>query len=337
VYEELVESIQKLKKKAKSQLLKKLAKTLQTIASGASVQRVGTTSTSESEEPIQRVVAPEITTTNDPTSEKALRTKPRTHQRITRRNTPGKLPNIVPTAKPANRTSPRLNRKSETPIETVTCDGEDGKNDATINTIRDRFGNTKKHGCARKPNGKRTPVRIPNFISQEAINYVSAQCYNDTGKTWTPDNLLVTNEPQGQAPYDVNIEHYCAPVVHPVTGETITQYKKLAKDPLLKDIWETGLGKEVGRMAQGDIKTGTKGTDSIFVMTHAEITNIPRDRIVTYCRLVVDFRPQKEDPNRVRMTAGGNLLQYPGELTTRTADLTTSKIIWNSVLSTEGA
>ena len=166
---------------------------------------------------------------------------------------------------------------------------------------------------------------------------MSAQCYNDPGTTWTPDSLLVTNEPQGQAQYDVNIEHYCAPVVHPVTGETVTQYKKLAKDPLLKDIWETGLGKEVGRMAQGDIKTGTKGTDSIFVMTHAEIQNIPRDRIVTYCRLVVDFRPQKEDPNRVRMTAGGNLLQYPGELTTRTADLTTSKIIWNSVLSTEGA
>ena len=78
---------------------------------------------------------------------------------------------------------------------------------------------------------------------------------------------------------------------------------------------------------------------SIFVMTHAEIANVPNDRIVTYCRLVVDFRPQKEDPNRVCMTAaaGGNLLQYPGELTTRTADLTTSKIIWNSVLSTEGA
>ena len=90
-------------------------------------------------------------------------------------------------------------------------------------------------------------------------------------------------------------------------------------------------------MAQGDTKTGTKGTNSIFVMSHAEIANIPRDRIVTYCRLVVDFRPQKEDPNRVRMTAGSNLLQYPDKLTTRTADLTTSKIIWNSVLSTEGA
>ena len=37
------------------------------------------------------------------------------------------------------------------------------------------------------------------------------------------------------------------------------------------------------------------------------------------------------------MTAEGNLLQYPGELTTRTADLITLKIVWNSVLSTEGA
>ena len=35
--------------------------------------------------------------------------------------------------------------------------------------------------------------------------------------------------------------------------------------------------------------------------------------------------------------AGANLIQYPGELTTRTTDLTTLKILWNSVISTEGA
>ena len=36
--------------------------------------------------------------------------------------------------------------------------------------------------------------------------------------------------------------------------------------------------------------------------------------------------------------AGGNLItDYPGEVTTRTADLTTSNILLNSVLSTEGA
>jgi len=46
---------------------------------------------------------------------------------------------------------------------------------------------------------------------------------------------------------------------------------------------------------------------------------------------------QKEDPNRVRITAGGNLIDYPHELTTRTAALTTTKLMWNSVISTEGA
>ena len=90
-------------------------------------------------------------------------------------------------------------------------------------------------------------------------------------------------------------------------------------------------------MAQGNNKTGEKGTDTIFVMTHKEIANIPKDCIVTYAHIVVDFCLQKKDPNRVRITAGGNLIKYPGELTTRTADLTTSKVIWNSVLSTKDA
>jgi hypothetical protein len=53
--------------------------------------------------------------------------------------------------------------------------------------------------------------------------------------------------------------------------------------------------------------------------------------------VVVDHRPQKADPNRIRITAGGNLINYPGELTTRTADITTSKLHWNSVLSTPNA
>jgi len=97
------------------------------------------------------------------------------------------------------------------------------------------------------------------------------------------------------------------------------------------------MGKEFGNMAQGDKKTGTKGTNSIFIMSHKEIKNIPWDCVVTYVRLFVDYRPQKEDPNRVRMTAGGNLISYLGELTTRTANGATAKILWNSVISTTGA
>ncbi|KAL7466426.1 hypothetical protein ACHAXS_006719, partial [Conticribra weissflogii] len=41
----------------------------------------------------------------------------------------------------------------------------------------------------------------------------------------------------------------------------------------------------------------------------------------------------KPDPNRVKITVGGNLIEYPHEVTTQTADLVTTKILWNSVVS----
>jgi len=52
---------------------------------------------------------------------------------------------------------------------------------------------------------------------------------------------------------------------------------------------------------------------------------------------VIDHQPQKEDPNCVRITIGGNLIDYPFERTTHTADMVSSKILWNSVISTKDA
>ncbi len=102
------------------------------------------------------------------------------------------------------------------------------------------------------------------------------------------------------------------------------------------EIWQTAFGKDFGGMEHGDNKTGQKGTNTIFVMTHAEILLIPADRTITYVRVVVKFCPQKLNPHRIRITAGGNLINYPGELMTSTANLTTSKLMWNSVFSTKG-
>jgi hypothetical protein len=39
----------------------------------------------------------------------------------------------------------------------------------------------------------------------------------------------------------------------------------------------------------------------------------------------VDIRPNKTETHRVRLTVGGNLIQHPGDLSTRSADLTTSQ------------
>ncbi len=125
-------------------------------------------------------------------------------------------------------------------------------------------------------------------------------------------------------------------MVHPTTGETITSYKRLMHNPATAEVWQTAFGKDFGGMAKGDDKTGQKGTNSIFVMTHAKIKQAYADKVTfTYVKIVVDFCQKKEDPYRIQITAGGNLLTYRGNVSTRTVDLSTSKLLWNSVLSTE--
>jgi hypothetical protein len=82
-------------------------------------------------------------------------------------------------------------------------------------------------------------------------------------------------------------------------------------------------GKDFGGMSQGNNKTGQPGTNAMFVMLPSNVPNIPKDRVITYAKVVDDHCPQKADPNQIRITAGGNLINYPGELTTPTADITT--------------
>ncbi len=104
----------------------------------------------------------------------------------------------------------------------------------------------------------------------------------------------------------------------------------------MSEVWQTAFGKDFGGMAQGDNKMGQKGTNFIFVMTPNEVKCIPKNQTVMFACVIANFCPQKVDPHCIGITAGGNLINYPGKLSTRT-DLTTSKLMWNSVLGTEGA
>ena len=118
--------------------------------------------------------------------------------------------------------------------------------------------------------------------------------------------------------------HFCAPVIHPTTGEVIDKYRKLTTDKELGEIWQTAFGKEFGSLAQGDTKTVQKGTNTLFVLTHDEIQKISKDQTVAYAKVVVDYCPQKDNPNQVRITYRGSTYNSEGvEVTTRTADLIT--------------
>ena len=50
-------------------------------------------------------------------------------------------------------------------------------------------------------------------------------------------------------------------------------------------------------------------------------------------RAVCDIRPQKTETHRKRLTEDGNIIDYPGDVSTPTSDLTTMKIHVNSAIS----
>jgi hypothetical protein len=110
------------------------------------------------------------------------------------------------------------------------------------------------------------------------------------------------------------------------------EYMALMKDPRLQPLWKRGFGNECGRLSQGiwDIP----GTDTCFFI---KLTIIPKDRKITYGKIVCDYKPHKKEKERVRFTVGGNRLDYSGDVATYTADITTFKILINSTLSTSDA
>ncbi len=107
----------------------------------------------------------------------------------------------------------------------------------------------------------------------------------------------------------VDIKEMANGVVHPTTNEIMTKYAKIIAVPELREVWLEAMCKELVWLAQG--WGTTKGTDTIQFMTHEEIEEIPLDRTVTYARIVCNFCPQKDDPNSVCITVGGNLIDYP--------------------------
>eukprot|EP00804_Cyclotella_cryptica_P018237 CCRYP_005972-RC/>CCRYP_005972-RC protein AED:0.07 eAED:0.01 QI:0/-1/0/1/-1/0/1/0/582 len=113
------------------------------------------------------------------------------------------------------------------------------------------------------------------------------------------------------------------------------EYRHLIKDPKYSTTWRNAYGKELGRLAQG-IPGLVQGTNTIVFITKDDV---PTDRRcdVTYGRICANFCPEKDDPHRIRLTVGGNNIHFPGDCGTPTADMLTTKILLNSIISTQGA
>ena len=118
--------------------------------------------------------------------------------------------------------------------------------------------------------------------------------------------------------------------INPDTGK-IAEYRELSECSE-GHIWQGSNAEEIGRLAQG--YGAIKGTNTIYFIN---VKDIPRGRTATYLRVVSAMRPEKANPYRVRWTVGGDKVEYPFDVSTKTADLTTAKCLLNSVISTPNA
>jgi hypothetical protein len=98
--------------------------------------------------------------------------------------------------------------------------------------------------------------------------------------------------------------------------------------------WMAAGSDEMGRLTQGNGTTMQNGTETMEFMF---LQDIPKGTKITYARIVVADRPEKPNPRRVRLTIGGDRVEYDGITSTKAAELPTAKLVFNSVISTPNA
>jgi hypothetical protein len=118
------------------------------------------------------------------------------------------------------------------------------------------------------------------------------------------------------------------------TGKLL-EMRHLLVNPKYKELWGKSYTTELGRLAQG-IPGVSKGTDTIVFIACNEIP-FAQLKDVTYGCVYVNYHPKKDDPNRTRLTVGGDRVNFPGDCGVPTVDMVTDKLHLNSVISTKGA
>jgi hypothetical protein len=78
-------------------------------------------------------------------------------------------------------------------------------------------------------------------------------------------------------------------VIHPTTGKEM-EYMALMKDAHLQPLWQRGFGNKCGCLFQGIWDTPC--IDTCFFI---KLTNIPKNRKITYGKIVCDCKPHKKE------------------------------------------
>ena len=169
---------------------------------------------------------------------------------------------------------------------------------------------------ASEPTRKSTRIRRPSSRFTKgfhtATNRLLAQHLYETNKTH-----LSSTQP-------INAINH----IYDANGKKL-KIHDLMSDPKTTDVWTRAMSNELGRLAQSN-KYGVKSTDTIEFIKKSEV---PKGRDITYANFILDYRPLKSEPNRVRLTVGGDKLSYDDDAGSPAASILETKIMLNSVIS----
>jgi hypothetical protein len=129
-----------------------------------------------------------------------------------------------------------------------------------------------------------------------------------------------------------NTVQFAHTVIDADTGKSY-EHAQLIRGPNAGE-WLYSTSNEFGCLTKGVAPHIPSGSETMRYIFHHQL---PPDRQATYARFVATERPHKTETKRVRLTVGGNLVHYPDKVSTPTADLSTVKLLLNSVISTPGA
>jgi hypothetical protein len=101
---------------------------------------------------------------------------------------------------------------------------------------------------------------------------------------------------------------------------------------LQQNLWETCFANKIRRLFQGI--HNLKGTDTCFFIAKLLV---PTNKRPTYGQIACNFCPQKKEQNRTHLTVGGDQIHYPGNKSTPTINLMTTKLLIDLTISMPGA
>ena len=181
-------------------------------------------------------------------------------------------------------------------------------------------------------------VKTKNFLGQQALpNRLMPPIRHNL--VLPIESFLHNKQYEQQLPQSVtSIPNQATPQLYPsnhINHIFDAQGKKVSLDKLItqqntKEIWIKALNNELGRLSNGYKHNNIAGTQTLRFIKKQDV---PNGRKITYSNFVCDVRPLKKEMYRVRMTVGGDRLEYFDDTASPTATLLDTKLILNSTIS----